>query len=143
MLDCVSDWTLSLHNRHSVDVIYFDFTKAFDSVSHPKLLHKLLAYGFRDDLVGSLSDFLQDRTQRVVLHNGASTFRSAISLALQGSVLGEACIISHIYINDIIDLFENTDVCTKLYADDIKIYLESTCDSDHTTLQDCISKISS
>ena len=27
LLDCVNDWTLSLHNRHSVDVIHFDFAK--------------------------------------------------------------------------------------------------------------------
>ena len=27
-------------------------------------------------------------------------------------------------------------MCTKLYADDIKIYLEIACDTDHTTLQD-------
>ena len=46
LLDCVNDWTLSILNRHSVDVIYFDFAKAFDSVSHPKLGHKLQAYGF-------------------------------------------------------------------------------------------------
>ena len=39
LLDCVNDWTLSIRNRHSVDVIYFDFAKAFDSVSHPKLVH--------------------------------------------------------------------------------------------------------
>jgi len=46
LLDCINDWTLSVRNRHSVDVIYFDFAKAFDSVSHPKLVHKLQAYGF-------------------------------------------------------------------------------------------------
>ena len=44
-----------------------------------------------------------------------------------------------------VDLFENTNVCTKLYADDIKIYLEISCDTDtdtdHTTLQDSINKI--
>jgi len=31
LVDCVNDWTLSIGKRHSVDV-YFDFTKAFDSV---------------------------------------------------------------------------------------------------------------
>ena len=62
LLDCVNDWTLSIRNRHSVDVIYFDFTKAFDSVSHPKLIHKLQAYGFCGRLLCVLSDFLCDRT---------------------------------------------------------------------------------
>ena len=139
LLDCVNDWTLSLHNRHSVDVIYFDFTKAFDSVSHPKLLHKLQAYGFCGDLLRILANFLQDRTQRVVLPNGTSQFCSVISGVPQGSVLGPVLFL--VYINDIVDLFENTNVCTKLYADDIKIYLEITCDTDHATLQDSTNKI--
>ena len=132
--------TLSLHNRHSVDVIYFDFAKAFDFVTHPKLLNKLRAYyGFCGDLLRIFSDFLQDRTQRVVLPNGASTFCSVISGVPRGSV--RACFISRIYRWYCQDLFENTIVCTNLYADDIKIYLEIACNTDHTTLQDRINKI--
>jgi len=79
LLDCVNDWTLSIRNRHSVDVIYFDFAKAFDSVSHPKLVHKLQAYGFSGDLLHILSDFLCDHLQRVVLPNGFSTLRPVTS----------------------------------------------------------------
>jgi len=33
-------------------------------------------------------------------------------------------IVSYQYINDIVDLFEGSDVRVKLYTDDIKIYLE-------------------
>jgi len=89
LLDIVKNWTLSHHNRHSVDVIiYFDFTKAFDSVSHPKLLHKLRAYGFCGDLLRILANFLQGSTQRVVLPNGTSTFCSIISGVPQRSILG-------------------------------------------------------
>ena len=84
LLDCVNDWALSIRNRDSVDVIYFDFTKAFDSVSHPKLIHKLQVYGFCGRLLCVLSDFLCDRTQQVVLPNGTSTLRSVISGVLQG-----------------------------------------------------------
>ena len=77
-------------------------------------------------LLHILSNFVQDRTQRVVLPNGTSTFRSVISGVPQGSVLGHVLFL--VYINDIVDLFENTYVCTKLYAD-IKIYLEIACDT--------------
>jgi len=136
LLDCVNDWTLSIRNCHSVDVIYFDFTKAFYSVSHPKLIHKLQAYGFCGRLLCVLSDFLCDRTQRVVLPNGTSTLRSVISGVPQGSVLGP--ILFLIYINDIVHLFSNSDVSTKLFADDIKIYLELTSDADYSTLQKSI-----
>jgi len=33
LLETVNDWSLSLRNRHAVDVVYFDFCKAFNSVS--------------------------------------------------------------------------------------------------------------
>jgi len=35
---------LAISNRRSTDVIYFNFSKAFDSVSHSKLIYKLAAY---------------------------------------------------------------------------------------------------
>jgi len=138
LLDCVNDWTLPIRNPHSVDVIYFDFAKAFNSVSHPKLVHKLQAYGFSGGMLRILSDFLCDRLQWVVLPNGFSKFRPVISGVPQGSVLGPVLFL--IYINDVVDLFDNSGVCTKLYADDVKIYLEITNDSDYVTLQDGINK---
>ena len=88
LLDCVNDLALSIRNRHSVDVIYFDFAKAFDSASHPKLVHKLQPYSCSGGLLHILSDFSCDRLQRVVLPNGFSTFRPVISGVPQGSVLG-------------------------------------------------------
>ena len=46
LLECVGDWTLKLSNKQQVDIAYLDFTKAYDSVVHSKLLHKLKCYGF-------------------------------------------------------------------------------------------------
>ena len=57
----------------------------------------------------------------------------------QGCVLGP--ILFLIYINDIVDLSSNSDVSTKLFADDIKIYLELTSEADYSTLQESINKI--
>ena len=65
LFDYINDWTLSVRNRHSVDVIYFDFPEAFYSVSHPKLVHKIHAYGFSGCIPNILKDFLSARTQRV------------------------------------------------------------------------------
>ena len=46
-----------------------------------------------------------------------------------------------IYINDIVHLFSNSDLSTKLFADDIKIYFELTSEADYSTLQKSINKI--
>jgi len=48
-------------------------------VRHPKLSHKLQAYGFCGLLLCILSNILCDRTQQVVLPNDTSTLRSVIS----------------------------------------------------------------
>jgi len=44
VLETINDWVLALDNHLKTDAIYIDFQKAFDSVSHPKLLAKLESY---------------------------------------------------------------------------------------------------
>ena len=54
-----------LDNGGQVDVIYLDMSKAFDKVSHRKLLRKLRDYGFSGNLLAWLESYLHDRMQRV------------------------------------------------------------------------------
>jgi len=49
------------------DVIYRDFSKAFDSVNHVLLVRKLDLLGFPVDLLGWILTYLNCRTQRVNL----------------------------------------------------------------------------
>jgi len=42
-------------------VIYVDFSKAFDVVSHPKLFARLYSYGIRETLLNWLIKFLTGR----------------------------------------------------------------------------------
>ena len=56
-------------------------------------------------------------------------------------MIGLGPILFLIYINDIVDLFSNSDVSTKLFADDIKIYFELTSEADYSTLQKSINNI--
>ena len=41
---------LALDNHQKTDASYIDFQKAFDSVSHPKLLKKLSSYNIKGDI---------------------------------------------------------------------------------------------
>ena len=45
LLECLNEWTLTIQNKKTVTVAYIDFARAFDSVSHNKLLAKLYTYG--------------------------------------------------------------------------------------------------
>ena len=46
--------------------------KGFDSVSHNRLLKILIQYGFDDNLVNWLNEFLNKRSQRVIINNTLS-----------------------------------------------------------------------
>ena len=65
ILECTQQWTDAIQNKQNVDIIYLDFRKAFDSVSHVKLMYKMSSYGLSDNMKGWLKDFLKWRSQRV------------------------------------------------------------------------------
>ena len=133
LLEAVNDWTISIKNSHVTDAIYFDYAKAFDSVSHVKLLYKVKGYGIDGQLLTIITNFLSSRVQRVILPNGVSSFASVTSGVPQGSVLGPLLFL--LYINDVCDIFNGTTTKIKLYADDIKMYLEIANDLDTVELQ--------
>ena len=65
LLSILNHWTEILDSGNTIDVIYLDFNKAFDSVPHIRLLFKLNSYGFRDPLQSWLKSFLIGRRQSV------------------------------------------------------------------------------
>ena len=68
--------------------VYFDVQKAFDTVSHNKLLFKLRAFGFDDAFIELFSSYLPGRTQRVRINTSLSSFTAVPSGVPQGSILG-------------------------------------------------------
>ena len=69
------------------DIAYIDLAKAFDKVSHSKLLHKLSYYGVSGNLYKWLKSNLLDRKQRVKINDSFSNFSPVISGVPQGSVV--------------------------------------------------------
>jgi len=69
LLTAMDHWTESLNSGYPVDIIYFDFNKAFDSVPHHRLLTKLRSYEICGNLLSWLCGFLIGRKQRVTLNN--------------------------------------------------------------------------
>ena len=65
VLESVYDWSIALNNKLTTGIIYIDFQKALDSVSHSKVLIKLEGYGIHGDLLAWLKAFLSNRTQVV------------------------------------------------------------------------------
>ena len=76
LLEYKEDLTKAVDSGCDVDVIYFDFCKAFDKVTHKRLLMKLYAYGVRGRLYRWIREFLKDRQQRVVVCGSASDWQS-------------------------------------------------------------------
>jgi len=132
LLECVNDWTIELNVRHSVDVAYIDFQKAFDSVVGSKLGHKLISYGISGSLLDWLSAFLSDRVQTVKVNNRFSDYVSVKSGVPQGSVLGPVLFL--LYVNDLVDLF-GPGLTAKMFADDVKIYAVINDVNDTVTFQ--------
>ena len=62
-----------------VDVLYLDFSKAFDKVKHQRLISKLRAHGIRPEISRWIENWLTDRKQRVTIKGTQSPWTSVTS----------------------------------------------------------------
>ena len=69
LLEIIDDWTKVLDNEYLVDTVYFDFVKAFHSINHDLLSHKLCIFGLTNNCINWLSSYLNNRTFRVKINN--------------------------------------------------------------------------
>ena len=138
MLVCNEEWTKLMDDNERVDIIYLDFKKAFDSVSHKALLYKLSMYGLSGPVLLWIEAFLTDRRQRVFIGDSYSEWCKVESGVPQGSVLGPLLFL--LYINDLPKVVKHSSI--KLFADDTKIYRKSTSLDDRELLQEDLNEIS-
>ena len=87
LLSFIEDILHAMDQHFQVDILLIDFSKVFDTVPH-KRLSKLFYYGINGLLLEWISNWLTQRTQKVVLNGEASKEVKVISGVPQGTVLG-------------------------------------------------------
>ena len=120
-----------LDSSTTVDMIYLDFSKAFDKVDHGIVLHKLRDLGITGNLDVWFHQFLSDRTQFVHLPGGVSKDSPVLSDVPQGTVLGPLLFI--IIISDI-----NKDILSSKiisFEGDTRVYTNITQIENSDSLQ--------
>lgn len=105
----------------STGLVLLDIEKAFDTVWHDALVHKMYKFGFPTALIKIVQNFLQHRFFAVHIGNVHSSLQGVPFGVPQGSVLGP--VLFNIYISDIPNLFPNTHLA--MFADDTAIYSSS------------------
>ena len=131
LIGVLDDWSKALENRSPLDVLYLDFQKAFDSVPHQRLLHKLYCYGVTGKLLEWIRSFLIDRRQQVVLNGCSSSWSEVVSGVPQGSVLGPVLFL--VYINDLPEVVHGR---IQMFADDTKLYSNVSTPRERAILQE-------
>ena len=139
LLETMDILTQAIEDGHPIDIIFLDFSKAFDTVAHRRLIIKLPTFGIVDKMLEWIRAFLSGRTQRVILGDFISKWIRVLSGVPQGSVLGPLLFI--IFINDLINNLPEGCNC-KLYADDTKLISIIRCKNDCLVLQSALDKLS-
>ncbi|KAI8488562.1 hypothetical protein Bbelb_335910 [Branchiostoma belcheri] len=132
LLLTVDDLVSAHDNKLQVDMGILDFSRAFDTVPHERLVSKLAHYGIRGPILDWIRSFLQNRSMWVVADGECSPSTCVLSGVPQGTVLGPLLFL--IYINDLPSRL-SPGTTARLFADDCLIYREIRGQGDQVILQ--------
>ena len=128
LIKCQHTWLKWFNgNADFVRIFSFDFSKAFDSVSHNILCSKLKQVNINPYIINWLISFLDHRKQRVVVDGYSTEYVSINRGVPQGTVLGP--VLFSIFINDIKAVNTDRNLLVK-FADDITVSLPIESQSD-------------
>ena len=131
LLSVFDDIMHMLEDGGSVDMVFLDFSKAFDKVDHGILLHKLKALGITGHLGIWFFNFLTRRSHFVRLPGAISGDSPVLSGVPQGTVLGPLLFL--IMLADINKDISESNLIS--FADDTRIYSKINDVTDCDTLQ--------
>nr|VZH96736.1 unnamed protein product [Spirometra erinaceieuropaei] len=130
LLQSLQSWTRALDDRHEVHIAFIDFQKAFDTVPHQRLLHKLKKIGIAGNFLKWIENFLVGRHQVVCVGRGKSDPAMVDSGVPEGSVLGPTLFL--IYVDD---AARDLDCEVVMFADDMNIWSVIRGSADEDRLQ--------
>ena len=110
----LENWKRALDKKKYAGAVLTDLSKAFDCLNHELIVAKLEAYGFNQESLLFIYDYLSNRTQRTKVKSSYSSEKEIKHGVPQGSILGP--LIFNIYMNDMFYFIEDTDIAN--YADD-------------------------
>ena len=141
LIRVIDDWLYALDQGYEVCAVFFDVSKAFDSVPHLALLSKLSELGLDPYLLWWIRSYLSNRSQCVSIDGVDSHVLPVASGVPQGSVLGPLLFI--LYINDVATAL-STESEMNMFADDVALYIYRVIKSsiDYSHLQNDINSIS-
>jgi hypothetical protein len=129
----IYDFTIAFNDKNliSIDIIFLDYSNAFDVVNHNILFNELYEIGIRNNALKLLTNLLLNRKQFVSYENNKSFEYDITSGVIQGGTL--SALLFNIYVRNIVKVIKFSSI--KQFADDIVIYKLIYENSDSLKLQ--------